>query len=164
MSVADIHLKLNGIKGESTVVQHKDEIEVQNWAWGVTGGASTPGIGGGGAAVGRPEFEDLHFTHRVDRASPELWKACATGRHIRDAVLSVGRPGGGTQDYLIIKLSDVIVTSVAMSDGAGDTLVPVESVGLAFAKVEYGYRPQNANGSLGAAVEFNFDLVRGRVF
>lgn len=164
MSVPDIHLKLNGIKGESTVVQHKDEIEVQNWAWGVTGGASGPAGGSGAGSAGRADFEDLHFTHRVDRASPELWKACATGRHIRDAVLSVARPSGGTQDYLIIKLTDVVVTSVAMSDGAGDTQVPMESVGLAYAKLEYGYRPQNANGSLGAAVEFNFDLARGRTF
>ena len=162
MSASDIHLKLNGIKGESTSVQHKDEIEVQNWAWGVTGGSPAPGGGGGGA--GRATFSDLHFTHRVDRASPELWKACATGRHIRDAVLSVVRPGAGTQDYLVVKLSDVSVTSVSLSDAAGDTLVPHESVGLAFAKVEYAYKPQNPNGSLGAAVEFKFNLVTNRVF
>jgi len=159
---SDIHLKLNGIKGESTVVQHKDEIEVQSWSWSVTGG--TPASGGGGGGAGRATFSGLQFMHNVDRASPELWKACATGRHIRDAVLSVARPSAGTQDYLVIKLTDVTVTSVAMSDGASDTFVPMESVGLAFAKVEYGYRPQNANGSLGAAVEFKFDLARGRVF
>ncbi len=162
MSASDIHLKLNGIKGESTSVQHKDEIEVQNWAWGVTG--SSPAPGGGGSSAGRATFSDLRFMHNVDRASPELWKACATGRHIRDAVLSVARPSGGAQDYLIIKLTDVVVTSVSMSDGSGDTFVPMESVGLAFAKVEYGYKPQNANGSLGTAVEFKFDLATGRVF
>jgi len=159
MPASDVHLKLNGIKGESTSVQHKDEIEVQSWSWGVTGGSTGPG-GGGGA--GRATFSGLHFTHNVDRASPELWKACATGRHIRDAVLSVARPSGGTQDYLTIKLTDVTVTSVTMSDGASDTFVPMESVGLAFAKVEYGYRPQNANGSLGTAVEFKFDLKTGK--
>jgi type VI protein secretion system component Hcp len=37
-----------------------------------------------------------------------------TGRHIRDAVLSVARGGAGTQDYITIKLTDVIVTSVAL--------------------------------------------------
>lgn len=162
MAASDIHLKLNGIKGESTSVQHKDEIDVQTWAWGVTGASPVTG-GGGSVSPARASFSDLHFTHGVDRASPELWKACATGRQIRDAVLSVARPSGGTQDYLVIKLTDVIVTSVSMTDGAGDTLVPVESVGLAFVKVEYGYRPQNANGSLGAVVEFKFDLARGRV-
>jgi type VI secretion system secreted protein Hcp len=161
MSASDIHLKLNGIKGESTSVQHNDEIDVESWAWSVTGGSAAPGGGGGGA--GRATFADLSFAHRVDRASPELWKACATGRRIRDAVLSVARAGAGTQDYLIVKLRDVSVTSVALSDAASDALVPLEFVSLAFAKVEYSYKPQNANGSLGAAVEFKFDLVRNKV-
>ncbi len=162
MSASDIHLKLNGIKGESTSVKHKDEIDVESWSWGVTGGSAAPGGGGGGA--GRARFTDLTFTHRVDRASPQLWKACATGQHIRDGVLSVARPGAGTLDYLVVKLSDVTVTSAMMSDSAADTLVPVESVSLAFVKVEYSYKPQNPNGSLGAAVEFNFDLVTNKVF
>lgn len=161
MSASDIHLKLNGIKGESTSVPHKDEIDVESWTWGVAGVSASPGGGGGGA--GRARFTDLSFTHRVDRASPDLWKACATGRHVRDAVLSVARPGAGTQDYLVVKLRDVSVTSVAMSDAAADALVPLESVSLAFAKVEYSYRPQNPNGSLGAAVEFKFDLVANKV-
>jgi type VI secretion system secreted protein Hcp len=161
MSASDIHLKLNGIKGESTSVPHKDEIDVENWTWGVS---TAPGAGGGGAGAGRASFTDLSFTHRVDRASPELWKACATGRHVRDAVLSVARSGAGTQDYLVVKLSDVSVTSVALADTAADALVPLESVSLAFAKVEYSYKPQNPNGSFGAAVEFKFDLVRNRVF
>lgn len=159
MSASDIHLKLDGIKGESTSVQHNDEIDVESWAWGVTGGSAASGGGG----VGRATFADLSFTHRVDRASPALWKACATGRRIRDAVLSVARAGAGTQDYLVVKLRDVSVTSVALSDAAADALVPLEAVSLAFAKVEYSYKPQNANGSLGAAVEFKFDLVRNKV-
>jgi len=80
MGTSDIHLKLSGIKGESTVVQHKDEIEVQNWGWSVTGATPAPGSGGGASNVARATFSELRFTHGVDRASPELWKACATGR------------------------------------------------------------------------------------
>ncbi len=166
MSVSDIHLKLNGIKGESTSVLHKDEIEVQSWTWGVdvAGASPSPALGRGGGGAGRARFTDLNFAHRVDRASPDLWKACATGRRIQDAFLSVARPGAVTQDYLTIKLSDVRVTSVAMSDTANDALVPLESVSLAFTKVEYSYKPQNPNGSLGTAVEFRFDLATGSVF
>lgn len=164
MSASDIHLNLNGIKGESTSVLHKDEIEVQSWTWGADVAGAGPALGRGGGGTGRARFTDLNFAHRVDRASPDLWKACATRRHIRDAVLSVAWPGAVTKDYLTIKLTDVIVTSVAMSDTANDALVPLESVSLAFAKVEYSYRPQNPNGSLGAAVEFKFDLATGSVF
>jgi type VI secretion system secreted protein Hcp len=163
MALTDIHLKLDGIKGESASARHKDEIVVESWAWGVAN--PTPAAtGGGGGGAGRATFSDLTFTHRADRASPELWKACATGRHIRDAVLSVARGGAGAQDYITIRLTDVIVTSVAHADTAVDSQPPVETVGLGFAKVEFGYRPQKADGSLGAPVEFKFDLKKNRPF
>jgi type VI secretion system secreted protein Hcp len=162
MALSEIHLKLDGIKGESTSVRHKDEIVVESWSWSV---ASPPSKApAAGAAAGGATFSDLAFTHCVDRASPELWKACATGRRIRDATLSLTRTGAGAQDYLVIKLSDVIVTSAALADTAADAQPPMESVGLHFAKVEYGYRPQKADGSLSGAVEFNFDLEKNKTF
>lgn len=156
MPSSDIHLKLDAIKGESTSQQHADEIDVESWSWGVTN-AAAPATGGG-AGAGRAHFQDLTFTHRVDRASPALWKACATGKHVKDGTLSVAHGGPAQQDYLTIKLKDIVVTAVALADVANDAQVPLESVSLAFAKVEYAYRPQKPNGSLGPAEEFKFDL------
>ncbi len=57
-------------------------------------------------------FQDLHCKHSLDRASLNIMKACATGEHIKEAVLTVRRPGRTPQEYLIISMSDVIVTSV----------------------------------------------------
>ena len=162
MSASSIHLKLDGIDGESTSIQHKDEIEVDSWSWGL----SNPGAaaGGGGSGAGKPAFSDLTFTHYVDRASPQLCKLCATGKLIKLGTLFVARPGAGTQDYLTVKLRDVRVTSVTLADVESDAQPPVESVTLAFAKVEYAYRPQKPNGSLGPAVEFKFDLTTNKTF
>jgi type VI secretion system secreted protein Hcp len=159
---SSIFAKIGNIKGESTDARHKDEIVVLSWTWGVTQ-SGTMSFGGGGGS-GKASFQDLNFTHHIDKATPLLLKACATGQHIPDATITVRKAGKGQLEYLIIKLTDVVVTSVSMSDGSGDTFVPMESVGLAFAKVEYGYKPQNPNGSLGTAVEFKFDLATGRVF
>lgn len=89
---------------------------------------SDAGRGKGGGA-GRARFSDRTFTYRADRASPEPSKACATGRHIRDAVLSVARGGAGAQDYITIRLADVIVSSVACADTAADAQPPIETVG-----------------------------------
>jgi type VI secretion system secreted protein Hcp len=156
MSTSDIHLKVDGIKGESTDVRHKDEIVVDSWAWGVAAGQSA---GGGGAGAGRATFSDLTFTHRVDRASPLLWKACATGRQIKEAMLSIARSGPGAQDYMTISLRNVRVTAVALADAAADSSPPAETVSLSFGQVRYGYRPQRANGALDAAIEFGFDRI-----
>jgi type VI secretion system secreted protein Hcp len=162
MSTSDIHLKLDGIKGESTDARHRDEIVVEGWTWGIAHTAPPAGSGGGGAA-GRPVFSDLSFTHRVDRASPLLWKACAGGSVIRDAVLSVARNAGSSPDYLLIKLREVRVTAAALADSAADGQAPTETVSLAFARVDYEYRAQRPNGSLDAPVSFGYDLKRNRV-
>jgi len=160
MTTSDIHLKIDGIRGESTDARHRDEIVVESWTWGVAGAPPAAGSTGGG--TGRASFSDLSFMHRVDRASPLLWKACATGRRIKEATLSVARAGAGTQDYLTVGLRDLRVTAVALADAAADGQPPIETVSLTFSQVRYGYRPQRANGALDAAVEFGFDRVTNR--
>ena len=53
-------------------------------------------------------------------------------------------------------MNDVLVTSVADSDDSGGA--QLESVTLAFAKVDLEYRPQKADGSLDAGLHFKYDL------
>ena len=45
-------LKIDGIDGDSTSVQHKGEIDVQSWSWGVTQTGSSSGGGGGAVPAG----------------------------------------------------------------------------------------------------------------
>ena len=155
-----IFLKIGNIKGESTDSKHKDEIEVLHWSWGVTNAATT-GPGGGGA-VGKPSFTDLNFTHRYDRAAPLLWRACAVGQHFSEATLAGAKQGKGPQDYLVIKMSDVVVTSASASDSTGGDAI--ESVGVKFAKVDVEYNPQKANGSFDASVRFKYDIKTNKEF
>lgn len=153
---SDIHLKLGDFKGESTDDKHKDEIDVESWSWG----ASNPGsmARGSGGGTGKVSFSDLTFTHAVDKASPNLWKACSTGEHVKEATLTSAKQGKGPQDFLIIKMNDVLITSVSIAEASGVGSVPMESVGLQFAKVDLEYKPQKADGSLDAGVHFVFDV------
>jgi type VI secretion system secreted protein Hcp len=155
-----IHLKLTGIKGESTSVRHKDEIVVESWNWGLIAGLP---IGGSGASVGKPSFSPLSFVHRVDIASPLLWKACATGQRIAEALLSIARPLATGGDYFTLRMTDAALTGVNLADSAADTSPPLEVVTLTFVTFEYSYRPQLANGSFGPAVTFKFDIRQNRV-
>jgi type VI secretion system secreted protein Hcp len=152
---SDIFAKLGDIKGESIDDKHKDEIEILSWSWGVSnaGGRLVPG-GGGGA--GKATFHDFSFTHKIDKASPVLMRACATGVHLKDATITHRKAGKGQQEFLVIKMNDVIVTSVNEADNNDGS--SVESVTLTFAKVAVEYRPQKADGSLDAGVHFKYDL------
>ena len=79
------------IKGESQDAKHKDEIDVLSWSWGVSQ-SGIAGHGGGGGA-GKASFQDFNFTHHVDKASPLVMKACATGQHISGATITVCKAG-----------------------------------------------------------------------
>ena len=149
----DIFAKIGDIKGESLDSKHKDEIELLSWSWGVSHPVS--GSGGGGGA-GKARFNDLSFTHKIDKASPLLLKACAAGQHLKEATITRRKAGKGQQEFLVIKMNDVLVTSVADSDESGGD--QMESVTLAFAKVDLEYRPQKPNGSLDAGLHFKYDL------
>jgi type VI secretion system secreted protein Hcp len=152
---ASIFARIGTIKGESRDAKHPGEIEVLSWSWGVAQ-SGAPASGGGGGA-GKATFHDLTFTHHVDKASPLLMKACATGEHLKDATITVRKAGKTPQEYLVVKLADVRVTSVTTSVSA-EADGTVESVALAFAKVDLEYRPQKADGSLDAGVRFTYDL------
>ena len=153
-----IFARIGTIQGESQDDKHKDEIEVLSWSWGVSQSGTVAHGGGGGE--GKATFQDFNFTHYVDKASPVLMTACATGEHIKDATITVRKAGEDEQEYLVIQMTDVLVTSVSTSGSEGDT--PMEAVALAFAKVDLEYTPQKSDGSLDAGVHFTYDLKANR--
>lgn len=152
---SDIFAKIGDIKGESLDDKHKDEVEVLAWSWGVTQTGSMAHGGGGGE--GKASFNDFNFTHHIDKASPVLMKACATGEHLKEAIITVRKAGKGQQEFLIIKMNDIIITSVNPS-GAGDGAATAENVALQCAKVDLEYKPQKQDGSLDAGLHFKYDI------
>ena len=149
----DVFLKLGDIKGESTDAKHADEIDVLSWSWGVSQTGSM-GHGGGGGA-GKANFADLSIMHALDKASPVLMTKCATGEHIKEATLVSRKAGKGQQEYLIIKMNDILITSVQPS---GSSEHPMESVSMQFAKIDVEYKPQKEDGALDAGVHFKYDI------
>lgn len=156
---SDIFAKIGDIKGESLDAKHKDEIEVLSFSWGVSNTGSSPSSGGGGA--GKATFQDLTIVHNIDKASPGLLQACATGTHLKDATITHRKAGKGQQEFLIVKMNDVIITGVSHGGMAGQPYS--ESVSLAFAKVALEYKPQKADGSLDAGVQFKYDLKANKI-
>ena len=159
---SNIFAKIGTIKGESTDAKHKDEIDVLSWAWGVTQSGSMAYGGGGGGGAGKASFQDLTFTHDIDKATPLLLKACATGQHVPEATIAVRKAGKAQQEYLVIKLSDVLITSVAMSV-TNDGPTTAENVSLQAGKVDLEYKTQKADGSLDAGLHFKYDIKANKV-
>jgi type VI secretion system secreted protein Hcp len=152
---SDIFLKIGDIKGESLDDKHKDEIDVMSFSWGLTQAGTAHPVGG--ASIGKAQFSDFNFTSNMSKASPKLFLACATGEHIKEATLSGRRPGGDKQsDYIVIKMTDVLISSYQTAGAQGGS--PTDAVSMAYAKIEFAYTSQGADGRPSETVKAGWDL------
>jgi type VI secretion system secreted protein Hcp len=158
MAAVDYFLKIDGIKGESQDDKHKDEIQLESWSFGLTQTGSF-GAGGGGGA-GKASFQDVHFTSKTNAASPKLFIASATGEHIKSAILTCRKAGGKQEEFLIITLSDILVSSYQSGGHGASGELPMDQFALNFAKFEMAYKVQDAKGALGAAIKAGYDLKK----
>lgn len=155
---SSVHLKLGSVAGESTDGAHEGEIDIQNWRWDVANLGSVDS--GGGSGTGKAQFGEMLLTHSFDKASPLLWKSCATLEAFDEGTLTASKSGKGSQDYLIIKMKHVIVTSCeAIGEGSGPTS---EVFKLQFASVDLEYKPQKDDQSLDAGVSFKYDIKKDK--
>ena len=156
----DMFLNINGVDGESQDNTHKSEIDVLNWHWKISQ-ESTMHTGSGGG-TGKAQVHDLEFEHYVDRASPNLFKYCVTGKHAPEAKLTVRKAGGTPLEYLKITMTDVVVTMVEPSGNTTDEVKIREKVRLSFAKVKTEYMVQNQQGGSGGAITAGYDIQKNQ--
>jgi len=143
----DAFAKIGDIKGESLDDKHKDWIEVLSFSAGITRRSQG----------GRPNIEDFKIVKKMDAASPLIFDAACEGDSVGNATFVARKAGKGQQEFLVIKMSDVIITSVQTSGSAGDDR-PADQVNMAFAKVEYSFFPQTREGALDAPISAGWDL------
>jgi type VI secretion system secreted protein Hcp len=156
---ADFLLEIDGIKGESSDDKHKNAIELQSFSWGVSNsGTSGHGTGGGS---GKASIQDLHFTTHVNAASPNLFLACAVGKHITKATLFARKQGKDKQqEYYKVTLEDLIVSSYQSGGHGGSNESPVDQVSLNAARWKIEYAPQKPDGTLEAYIPAGWDTVK----
>ena len=162
MAQVDYFLKIDGIPGESTDKSHPNEIDVESWSWGATQLGSTASGGGGGA--GKVSVQDFNFVARTSKASPILFLRCASGQHVKDAVLTARKAGGTQQEFLTLTMTDLLVTSYQIAGSETADTVPMDQVSLNFSKIKFEYRTQKADGSLDAPVTTGWDVKQNVSF
>ncbi len=156
MAAVDFYLKIDGIDGESADHKHKGSIDIESFSWGATQMGSHSSGGGGGA--GKVSMQDFHFVMKVNKASPKLMLACATGQHIKKAVLIARKAGKEQQEYMKVTMSDLLVSSYQTGGSEGSNTLPSDQISMNFAKIEIEYKEQKPDGTLGGAIKAGYDL------
>ena len=157
-ALADTFLRLGDIQGESTDAKHKNEIDVlsftQSWI-------NTTTIGPGGTGSGKVQCGAITLMKNIDKSSPRLLSAVATGQVIPEGRLTFRTEGAQVVEYYTITLAEVVVNELTQTDMADPARI-VEKLVLNARNFKYDYRPQNAKGGLGAPVSFSFDCAANK--
>jgi type VI protein secretion system component Hcp len=133
LAASDYYLKIDGVEGESTTRSKPETIELQSWSFGASqSGVVAPRDAASGLATGKrqhnpvtvispastdaktaapaaAEVQTVTFVvpEPGSEATAQLARMCASGKHIKSAVLS--SPNGRYQ------LQDVVIASCAVT-------------------------------------------------
>ena len=133
LAQVEMVLVVDGMEGGSKLVPAGMDIETY-----MTGVSSTStGPGGGGAGTTKANFTDISVVKRIDKASPELMEACVTRNPIAAATLFVRKTDGKKEDYLIITLKNVVISSYQSGGSTGGNDLGTETLSLNFGEIIY---------------------------
>jgi type VI secretion system secreted protein Hcp len=155
---ADIFLAIDGIPGDSTDAQHKNQISIESFAFL----AKRPSTRTAGAV----RFSGLRLDKVYDVSSPRILSAATSGRHLKSATVtfSTGGDAGGT-NVLTYRLSDVAVSSYEQGGANPDTKALgslEEEIGLSPARVQVTEKTFSANGNAGPAVTSSWQVPKSK--
>jgi type VI secretion system secreted protein Hcp len=125
---------------------------------GITNEQTTTGGGGG---VGKAAFEPFAVLKPIDKLSPKLMLATATGKHYPKATIEIfgeGGGSGGNPPILTWELTDVFLSSFGFATG-GDQ--PTDAVSLSFSKVCSIFEGVDDAGKPTGKVEECYDFKKG---
>jgi len=150
VAASDMFLKVAGVNGESSDAKHKGEMDVLSWSWGTSNGKAVTGKGRVPGAC----IQDLQLVKPVDIASPSLILMAVTGEVANDATLTVRRSGATQSDVLLLKFTNVSVSSYQTGGSDGSNIL-TEQLALHFDSLLGEYRPIKPDGTAGNPVVFN---------
>jgi type VI secretion system secreted protein Hcp len=131
----DAFLKIDGVPGEATDSTHTSWIEVDSFQSGMIVISNQPPA----------HFSPLLLRKRIDKSSPLLAKACATGQHIAQVKLNLIRTSPNRTRFYQVTMQDVLVTSLSASGTTAEGALP-ETVELFAASWSWSYTEFEPDG------------------
>jgi type VI secretion system secreted protein Hcp len=141
------------IKGESQATDHRDEVAVHGWHWGVAASSSI----GASQATARRTYKNLVVSKRIDSATTALLSVLATNDEVREAKLSMRKAGEGQRNFFSITLNNARVIAVELDcDEQGEV---IERITFSFTKVQVDYEIQQSTGQRGSGFSFQDEIL-----
>lgn len=157
-----IYLKLSSpdLKGESTDKEHGQWIEINSLRHQMRQPTSPSASTSGGHTVGRTEHGDMAALKEVDSATPLLYQALSGGTTFQSAQIDFYRDAGEGKrvKYLEIQLKNVLISQIVL--GVGEGPLPIETMSLRYAAIQWKYQKQNIDGGQGGVTQGAWSLTK----
>ena len=159
-AASNYYLKIGDIKGESTDREHKEWIIIESFSQGQ---AQTQSSGTGGPRSSHVVFSDVSVSKELDKASPKIAEAVATGKHFPTAELHLTTTydDGSQATYYAYELKNVQVVSYSISGQGQSEGVPTEQFSLNFEEIKVTYSELDENGNNKGNVEYSWKVEEG---
>lgn len=156
MAKADMFLKLDGLTGEANAPEHKDEIEILEWSWGMTG----PSALSGGGPSARTSLSEIRFSKGCDKATTQLMSVMRNNTKVKEARLAVRKAGAVPPvEFMTITVKNGRITSHTIGTETPGNSTLVETFSIAFEEIEVKYTTQQGTGGKSADLLFNATVV-----
>lgn len=157
----NMFLALTNILGESLDQDHKMEMDIFDWTWGMNNNAPFRLVDKDAAK--QTTFDSIIVTKMFDKASTTLMTYCANGMKIPEGTITCRKHDGDAPvEYLRIKISNIKVESLNWAGRGDDPRGIPEQVHLSFLNIQVIYEVQRRSGSLVGPNEFEYSLPDNR--
>jgi type VI secretion system secreted protein Hcp len=149
-------LEITGIKGNSDLKSHTDQIILLSYSHGV----SLPmqhDRANKERTAGRPVFSEMSFSTMSSLATPLIYAACAQGKKLGTAKVHYGRNEDGKfMSVMEIELGDAMISSINTSGGGG---IPSDSFSINYTWITTAFTQQNKDSTKKGDAPFGWDLA-----
>lgn len=161
----DAYIRFEGISSRNPDSERPGWMRLLSLRHGLEQPMSGSAGTGGQDAPARARHSDLLIEKLLDDTSPILSFYCCSGRLIPQATVEIWDAGAGRHKFMEYQLSNVLVRSTRLHlplvqvQESGATLL--EEIGLQYARIEWTYTLNNADGPMGNINHF-WDTTQNR--
>lgn len=152
------------IKGDSLLAGYENKIEIMSYSHNVAMQV-TNDVSNSERTSGKPHVGEFTLTKFVDTSTPTLNEYCCAGKAIPTATVTVGRNAaegdGKIMPFIVYTLSNVVLSNVSVSGGAGGK--PVETLSLNFTKIKWELTAQKDDGSKEGTAASTWDMATNKL-
>ena len=161
---AAYYIKFDGIDGEALDKNHSGWSDLQSFDQAMRtpiGGATSDGTLT--RRRGDVVLEDIVLVKELDKASPKLAEAVASGKVFPKVEIHVtaSYTDAGRQTYYAYELTNVLVSSYSVGGSGSVDDVPTEQVTLNFAEIKVTYTENDSAGNKKGNVEYSWKVEEG---